>query len=68
MKADLEKFKMNKLQMNNIVGGKREFDCHVSAAEFGGPSFDVKYEADDSSDAEKALQKEYGDEYSIFCK
>ena len=67
MKANLEKFKMNKLQMNNIVGGKQEFICHVSFAEIGGPSFDIKREADNSLDAENALQDIYKDA-SIFCR
>lgn len=65
MKKDLEMFKMNKVQMNNINGGAR-FLCH-GFNEFGGGSFDVYVNANSQDEAENAVQSK-NPEHSISCK
>lgn len=67
MKKDLEMFKMNKVQMNNINGG-RVYDCHVSGVEYGKSAFDVKIEANSALEAEGKANKTYGDYYYVFCR
>lgn len=62
-----EAFKLNKVQMNAIAGGKRE--CHVTYNDALGGSFDVTIDQDVSiADAEAALKKQHPDSAAVVCR
>lgn len=62
-----EAFKLNKIQMNAIAGGKRE--CHVTYNDALGGSFEVTIDQDVSiADAEAALKAQHPDAAGVVCK
>ena len=63
--VNLNSFKLSKQQMNMVHGGKKSYNCHLSAVEYGGGTKDIVVEADSTLDAEDIAQKE-GDIYYVF--
>jgi len=65
--SNFEAFKLNKVQMNAIAGGKRE--CHVTYSDALGGSFDVTINQDVSiAEAEKTLKAQHPDAAGVVCK
>lgn len=64
---NLEKYKLGKNQLNQITGGKQAFQCHISAVEYGGGSFDAQIFANSWLEAEEIAQEHYGNMYYVSC-
>ena len=65
--SKFEAFKLNKVQMNAIAGGKRE--CHVTYSDDLGGSFDITFDQDVSiADAEATLKNQHPDAAGVVCR